>query len=112
LSKNSYLSQRRITSILSIHQSTVKHILREDLSLWKVKFKWIPHLLDDHQKSERVQLSTELLEFLESKLKRQLVNVYTGDERWICYDNPRSSMWAGVDFARPTRARPFIEAKK
>jgi hypothetical protein len=43
----------------------------------------------------------EFLEFLESKPGRQLVNVYTGDEIWIHYNNPQSSMSAGVDIAKP-----------
>jgi hypothetical protein len=110
--ENSYLSGKRIASILSIYQTTVKYVLREDLLLRKVNFKWIPHLRDQNRKSKSVRFSTELLRLRGSKSECQLANVYTGDETWIYYNNPRSSMWAGVDVARPICARPFIEEKK
>jgi hypothetical protein len=61
----------------------VKYVLRKDLLLRKANFKWISHLLDDNQKSERIRFSTEFLQFLKSKSKYQLANVYTGDEMWI-----------------------------
>jgi hypothetical protein len=61
-----YLSQKVIAGILSIHRTTLKLILLEELSLGKVNFKEIPHHLNEGQKQERVRLSTELLEFLEA----------------------------------------------
>jgi hypothetical protein len=54
LTNDPYLSQKRIAFILNIHQGIVKHILHEELSFRKVNFKWIPHLLDDDQKLERI----------------------------------------------------------
>jgi hypothetical protein len=67
LTDDLYLSQKWIAFILNIHQSIVKYILHKELSLRKVNFKWIPHLLDGDQELERTRLSTELLEFFESK---------------------------------------------
>jgi hypothetical protein len=63
---DSYLSQKAIVGILSIHSARVKRILLEELSLRKLNLKWILHHLDEGQKQERVQISTELLEFLEA----------------------------------------------
>jgi hypothetical protein len=74
IGRNFYLSQKRIARILSIHRTTVKHVLLEDLLLRKVNFKWISHLLNDDQKSERIRLSNQLLQFLESKWEPQLAN--------------------------------------
>jgi hypothetical protein len=51
------------------------------------------------------------LEFLEAWAARELVNMYTGDEAWVRYDNARSSMWVGVDVERPTRVRRSIGTK-
>jgi hypothetical protein len=78
LDENAYLSQKQIASVLSIHQTIVKYVLLEDLLLRQVNFKWIPHLLNDDQKPERVRPSTEFLQFLESKSERQLANIYRG----------------------------------
>jgi hypothetical protein len=30
----------------------------------------------------------------------------------VCYDNPQSSMWMGVEVERPTRVRPLIGAEQ
>jgi hypothetical protein len=70
LDENTYPSQKRIASILSIYQTIVKHVLHEDLLFWKVNFKWISHLLHDDRKSDKVRFSIELLRFLESKSER------------------------------------------
>jgi hypothetical protein len=63
------------------------------------------------KKQERVQFSTELLEFLEARAPRELVNIYTGDETWVHYDNPRSSMRVGVDVERPVWGDDPLERK-
>jgi hypothetical protein len=47
--------KNRIACILNIHQSTVQGVLREDLSLRNIDFKWISYLLDDGQELERIQ---------------------------------------------------------
>jgi hypothetical protein len=78
LADDPYFSQKRIVTILSISPTTVKRILFEELSLRKVNLKWIPHRLCDEQKSERVRLSIELLQFLETREPRQIAAVCTG----------------------------------
>jgi hypothetical protein len=62
--------------------------------------------------TKRVRLSTEVLEFLDSKSERELANIYTGDKVCIHCHNARSSTPAGVDSARPTRVPQLIRAKK
>jgi transposase len=61
------MSQKKIAHILGIHYETVKSILRSDLNMRKVNFKWLPHALNSSQKSARVEASRELLAFLESR---------------------------------------------
>jgi histone-lysine N-methyltransferase SETMAR len=107
-----YLSQKKIAQILSMHHETVKSILREDLNMRKVNFKWLPHMLNASQKASRVEVSRELLDFLESRPDRSLCKVYTGDETWVYFDNPRVSMWIGADVARPTRVRRTVASTK
>jgi hypothetical protein len=90
----------------------VEPVLRGNFLLQKVDFKWICHLLDDDQKLERVRVSSELLRSFESKSECSPANVYLRDKTCIYYNKLRSSVWASVDVARPTRARSFIGAKK
>jgi hypothetical protein len=61
----------------------------------KVNFKWLPHALNSSHKAARVEVSRELLACLESRTNQSLSNVDTGDETWVCLDNPRTSMWIG-----------------
>jgi histone-lysine N-methyltransferase SETMAR len=107
-----YLSQKKIAHILGIHHETVKSILRDDLKMRRVNFKWLPHALSSSQKAARVDISRELLDFLQSRSDRSLSRVYTGDETWVYFENPRTSMWIGADVARPTRVRRTVGSTK
>jgi histone-lysine N-methyltransferase SETMAR len=106
------LSQKKIAHILGIHHETVKSILRSDLNMRKVNFKWLLHALNNSQKAARAEVSGELLAFLERRTDRNLSNVYPGDEIWIYLDNPRTSMWIGADVPRPTRVRRTVFSMK
>jgi hypothetical protein len=68
--------------------------------------------LDWAHKAERVRLSLEPLNFLETRTERELSDIYTTEEIWIYYDKLRSTLLAGVDIQRPTRIRPSVGAKK
>jgi hypothetical protein len=75
-----YLSQKKIAQMLGIHHETVKRILRNDLNMRKVNFKWVPHALNSSQKAVRVPVLRQLLDFLENRTDRGLSNVYTRDQ--------------------------------
>jgi hypothetical protein len=104
--------KNRDAHILGIHHDIVKSILRSDLNMRKVNFKWLPHALNSSQKAARVEISRELLAFLESRANRSLSNVDTGDETWIYLDNSRTSMWIGADVTRPPRVRRTVGSRK
>jgi hypothetical protein len=59
-----------------------------------------------------VQVSLELLDFLESRTERRLSNMYTRDETWVYLDNLRTSMWIGAEVTRPARVRRTVSSKK
>jgi hypothetical protein len=48
-----YLSQKKIAQMPRIHHDTVKDILRDDLNMLKVNFKWVPHALNSFHKPVR-----------------------------------------------------------
>jgi plasmid maintenance system antidote protein VapI len=87
-----HLSQKKIAQMLSIHHETVKHIVHDDLTMRRVNIKWVLYTLNSSQKTVAVQVSRELLDFLESRTNQSFSNVYTGDETWVYLDNPRTSM--------------------
>jgi hypothetical protein len=106
------LSQKKIAHILGIHHETVKSILRDDLTMRKVNCKWLRHALKSSQKAARVEVSRELLNFLESRTDRSFSNVNTEDETWRYLDNPRTSLWIGADVTNSIRVRRTVAAKK
>jgi hypothetical protein len=66
-------------------------------------FKWLPHPLASDLKRKRVRIAKELFHFLENASVRPLATVFTADESWFYWSNPRSLMWTGVEI--PTSAR-------
>jgi hypothetical protein len=62
-----HLPQMKIAQMLGIHDETVKRILRDELNMVKLPFKWVPHALDSSQKAVRIQVSREPLDFRESR---------------------------------------------
>jgi hypothetical protein len=76
------LSHENIAQILGVHRETVKRILRHDLNMRKVNFKWVPHALDNCEKAVRVRVLQEPLDFFEGRTDQNVPNVYTGGETW------------------------------
>jgi hypothetical protein len=107
-----YISQKTIASRFGIHHEPVKRILKHELGLVKVSFKWISHLLADFQKQQRIDIASEFLQFFEASSPQKLCRVFTGDESWFFLDNPRNSMWAASGVLRSARVRRDIEAQR
>ena len=57
LKEEPYLSKKKIVSFLELSTGIVSRILRNELGLNKVNFRWIPHTLNDHQKLKRTFMS-------------------------------------------------------
>jgi hypothetical protein len=107
-----YRFQKKIAPMLGVHHETIKGILRDYLNICKLNFKWMPHALDSSQKASCVQVSRQLLAFLESRAGRNLSNVYTGDETWLYVDNPWASMWIATDVTSLTGVCSIVASKK
>jgi histone-lysine N-methyltransferase SETMAR len=112
LEKEPFLSQKKIAKALGVHPTTVHRILTEELELTRVNFRWIPHTLNDAQKAKRVEVAKILLKMLANATLAQLRLIITGDETWVYFSNPRSSMWVGSDIPRPEKPKLTIGSKK
>jgi histone-lysine N-methyltransferase SETMAR len=79
------------------------NILTEKLGMHRVAAKFVPCLLTDEQKEQRVTISQELLDQANSD-ENFLKNIVMGDETWVYgYDvetKAQSSQWVKV--TRPT----------
>lgn len=109
---NPYASTKKIAKKVNADRKTVKRVLIEELQMSKVNFKWIPHYLTQENKVKRVEISTELFEFLTNANDQKLRKVLTQDETWIYFINPRNSMWIEAGNPIPEKPKPFIGSKK
>lgn len=112
LSEDPSISAKTIAEKLNISRATVKTIIVERLHMHKVNFKWVPYELTPQIRKKRVEIAEKLLAFFESASKITLNSVYTEDETWIYYDNPRTSMWILNGSERPKIPKKTIKSKK
>ena len=74
---------RDIARKVGISLSTVHLILKKHLKVRKISARWVPHLLIDEQKRQRVKVAKKLLQIFPKYDKKQFANVVTGDETWV-----------------------------
>ena len=75
--------RRDIRSLASAHGTTVwtiSTILHQDLGLVKKSARWVPKLLSDAQKQERVRVCSEFVAAVKRRSKAMLDNIVTMDE--------------------------------
>ena len=73
-------------------------ILKKHLKVRKISARWVPHLLTDEQKRQRVKVAKKLLQMFPKYDKKQFANVVTGDDTWVHYFKPirevSNKIWA------------------
>jgi [histone H3]-lysine36 N-dimethyltransferase SETMAR len=99
--KAAVYSDRRIT-IREIAEDTgisfgsVQSILTENLGMRRVSAKFVPKLLSEDQKANRVSASTDLLQCTQND-ENFMKTIVTGDESWVYGYDPetkaQSSQW-------------------
>ena len=99
---------RDIARKVGISLSTVYLILKKHLKVRKISARWVPHLLTDEQKRQRVKVAKKLLQMFPKYDKKQFANVVTGDETWVHYFEPvrkvSNKIWATKHSKRPILA--------
>jgi len=106
--ENRRLIIREVSEEVGIYKSTCHTILTEKMKMHRVAAKFVPRLLTEKQKQNRVSVSQELLDRSNTD-ENFLKNVITGDETWVYgYDvetKVQSSRWLGKSSPRPKQAR-------
>ena len=77
------LSVKDIASCTGISEGSVQTILKKRLDLRKVCARWVPHLLTEEQKTQRLKCGRELLKTYKGYNSRVISNLLTGDETWV-----------------------------
>ena len=79
-----------IASCTGISEGNVQTILKKRLDLRKVCARWIPHLLNEEQKTQRLKCARELLKTYKGSNSRVISNLLTGDETSVHMFEPQS----------------------
>ena len=107
---------RDIARKADISLSTVHLILKKHLKVRKISARWVPHLLTDEQKRQRVKVAKKLLQMFPKYDKKQFANAVTGDETWVHYFEPvrkvSDKIWATKHSKRPITAKRSLSTKK
>ena len=110
------LSVKDIASCTGISESSVQTILKKRLDLRKVFARWVPHLLTEEQKTQRLKCARELLKTYKGRNNRVISNLLTGDETWVHMFEPQrradNKQWKRKDQKRPCIAKRTISSKK
>ena len=107
---------RDIERKVGISLSTVHLILKKHMKVRKISARWVPHLLTDKQKRQRVKVAKKLLQMFPKYEKKQFANVVIGDETWVHYFEPvrkvSNKIWATKHSKRPIIAKRSLSTKK
>ena len=77
------LAVKDIARCTGISEGSVQTILKKRLDLRKVCARWVPHLLTEEQKSQRLKCPRELLKTYKGCNSRVIFNLLTFDETWV-----------------------------
>ena len=104
-----------IASCTGISEGSLQTILKKRLDLRKVCARWVPHLLTEEQKTQRLKCARELLKTYKGCNSRVISNLLTGDETWVHMSEPQrradNKQWKRKDKKRPCIAKRTISSK-
>ena len=83
------LSVKDIASFTGISEGSVQTMLKKRLDLRKVCARWVPHLLTEEQKTQRLKCARELLKTYKGCNSRVISNLLTGDETCVHMFEPQ-----------------------
>lgn len=102
-----HVTYKQIVASLGIGMTAVQTILHDHLGVRKLCARWIPHLLKDEQKKNRVIWCKKMFRKFNSGNSKVVFNIVTGDETWIYSYEPetkrQSAVWVFEDELRPTK---------
>jgi len=112
INEDPHMPIRRIEEEVGVSKERIGHILHDELGLHKVCAKWVPHVLTEENKKNRVEISKQLLEIFECGF----LNIVTGDETWINYftvsSKESNKSWVKIGEDRPQITRTARNSKK
>lgn len=93
--ENMVLQDRRVTideiaAALDLSHGTVHSIVHEKLAFSKVSCRWVPKMLTDEHKAQRILAAREGLRRFRRERRTFLTRIVTTDETWVFHYEPES----------------------
>ena len=105
-----------IARFVGISVGSVHAILKQILKVRRLTARWIPRLLTDEQRRQRVKTARELLKRYPKFDKNVFNSFVTGDETWVHFFEPQrkinNKIWATKNAKRPCVAKRLQSSKK
>lgn len=116
IDRDGRITIRSLSSAFGVSLRTMHKILHEDLGLSKKSARWVPRLLTDDQKEERVRVCTKFVANVHRHSKAWLNNIVTMDETMLSLHTPEtkkmSKRWVKKGTPGPLKARVPASRKK
>ncbi|CAK9833202.1 Mariner Mos1 transposase [Anthophora retusa] len=107
---------RDISQAVNISIDRVHNILHEQLQMKKLSARWVPRLLTNDQKRDRVKRCKDNLKLFQRNPHEFLRRFITVDETWIHHYQPetkeQSKQWVSVGESAPKKAKTVPSAGK
>ena len=106
------VSCRQIARSTKIPYSSVNYALHTRLHYKPVNVHYVPHILTEQNKIQRVEYCKELLPILQKCKRRNYRFIITGDESWILYYTPNGCIWLKEGDPIPNAVRGGFQIPK
>lgn len=107
---------RHVAEVTGISYGSVQRILANELHMKKVSARWVPRMLTDEQKKNRVDISRVNLEKFQADQENFLFRFVTMDETWIHHFDPetkqQSMTWKRASSPTPKKFKVSSSAGK
>jgi hypothetical protein len=103
------LSMETIAATHGVSEKMIFNILHQDLGLEKKSARWVPKLLSEEQKQERIRVCSDFIAAVHRRSKAMLDAIVTMDKTMVSYHTPetkkQSKQWIPRGQLGPLKAR-------
>jgi len=93
IEEDAHVTIRSIEAATGMSYGTVVNVLKQ-MQIVKICLRWVPHVLTQHNKDTRLELSQHNLQFIRDLGKTFFERLLTADESWFLQDYPLDKMGA------------------
>ncbi|UYV82461.1 hypothetical protein LAZ67_21002278 [Cordylochernes scorpioides] len=106
----------RLPPGIEIGRSSIRTIMSDVLNFRKVCARWVPRLLLENHKQQRMEAARAFLEMHQRDGDQLFSRIVTGDESWVHHSTPetkrQSMVWKKPEESAPKKAKVPISAGK